>query len=77
MRKAPVVSVVIPAFNAAAFVGAAIESCQRQTLSDIEILVVYPADGYWRLKPLPPPALALPESLRAPKDQRSSSPDQS
>ncbi len=25
---------------------------------DIEILVVYPADGYWRVKPLPPPALA-------------------
>lgn len=26
-------------------------------LGDIEILVVYPADGYWRVKPLPPPAL--------------------
>lgn len=24
----------------------------------IEILVVYPADGYWRLKPLPPPRFA-------------------
>ncbi|MCU0839628.1 MAG: hypothetical protein MUE49_13030 [Rhodospirillales bacterium] len=24
----------------------------------IEVLVLYPADGYWRLKPLPPPHLA-------------------
>ncbi len=24
----------------------------------IEVLVLYPADGYWRLKPLPPPQLA-------------------
>jgi hypothetical protein len=24
---------------------------------DVELLVVYPSDGYWRLKPLPPPHL--------------------
>ena len=40
MGKTPIVSVVIPAFNAAGSVGTAIESCQRQTLGDIEILVV-------------------------------------
>ncbi len=40
MGQTPIVSVVIPAFNAADFVGTAIESCQRQTLGDIEILVV-------------------------------------
>ncbi len=40
MATGPTVSVVIPAFNAAAFIATAIESCQRQTLGDIEILIV-------------------------------------
>lgn len=31
---------------------------RREAKADIEILVVYPADGYWRAKPLPPPQLA-------------------
>ena len=30
----------------------------RKGERDIEILVVYPADGYWRAKPLPPPQLS-------------------
>jgi hypothetical protein len=30
---------------------------RRGPQRDIEILVVYPADGYWRAKPLPPPQL--------------------
>ncbi len=30
----------------------------RAPTRDIEILVVYPSDGYWRPKPLPPPGLA-------------------
>jgi hypothetical protein len=30
----------------------------RHPARDVEILVVYPSDGYWRPKPLPPPALA-------------------
>lgn len=30
----------------------------RRPGRDVEILVVYPSDGYWRAKPLPPPALA-------------------
>ena len=36
----PLVSVVIPAFNASKHVHAAIESCLGQTLTNIEILVV-------------------------------------
>lgn len=35
-----------------------VQLLKRGPLRDIEILVVYPADGYWRVKPLPPPALA-------------------
>jgi hypothetical protein len=31
---------------------------RREPKADIEILVVYPADGYWRAKPLPPSQLA-------------------
>jgi hypothetical protein len=34
-----------------------VQLLKRGPRRDIEILVVYPADGYWRLKPLPPPAL--------------------
>ena len=47
------------------FVGGALERglhlvqlLKRGAQRNIEILVVYPADGYWRVKPLPPPALA-------------------
>ena len=36
----PVVSVVIPAFNAQAFIANAVHSAQVQTLSDIEIIVI-------------------------------------
>lgn len=39
-RKAPKVSVVIPAYNVDRFVARAIESVQNQTLADIEVLVV-------------------------------------
>ncbi len=35
-----------------------VQLLKRAPARDIEILVVYPSDGYWRLKPLPPPALA-------------------
>jgi hypothetical protein len=35
-----------------------VQLLRRGPPRDIEILVVYPSDGYWRLKPLPPPALA-------------------
>jgi succinoglycan biosynthesis protein ExoO/succinoglycan biosynthesis protein ExoU len=38
--RAPLVSVVIPAFNAEATLAATVASAQRQTLADIEILVV-------------------------------------
>ena len=34
-----------------------VQLLKRGPQRDIEILVVYPADGYWRLKPLPPPSL--------------------
>lgn len=34
-----------------------VQLLKRGTPRDIEILVVYPADGYWRAKPLPPAAL--------------------
>jgi succinoglycan biosynthesis protein ExoO len=40
MSQGLVVSVVIPAFNAARFIGVAIESCRRQTMPDFEVLVV-------------------------------------
>lgn len=36
----PMVSVLIPAYNVAAFIGAAVESALTQTLSDIEVIVV-------------------------------------
>jgi glycosyltransferase involved in cell wall biosynthesis len=36
----PLVSVVIPAYNCAATIGASIESARRQTVMDLEILVV-------------------------------------
>ena len=38
--NAPLVSVIIPAFQAAAYIGDTLSSAQRQTLEDIEILVV-------------------------------------
>ena len=34
-----------------------VQLIKRAPTSEIEILVVYPADGYWRVKPLPPPGL--------------------
>ena len=34
-----------------------VQLIKRGPRGDIEILVVYPADGYWRAKPLPPPTL--------------------
>jgi hypothetical protein len=34
-----------------------VQLIRRGGLRDVEILVVYPADGYWRVKPLPPPTL--------------------
>jgi len=37
-----------------------VQVIRRRPVGDIELLVVYPSDGYWRLKPLPPPH--LPES---------------
>jgi len=40
MNSTPVVSVVIPTFNRAPYLSTAIESLRRQTLSDIEIIVV-------------------------------------
>jgi glycosyltransferase involved in cell wall biosynthesis len=36
----PLVSVLVPAFNAAPFLAEALESARRQTLADIEILVI-------------------------------------
>lgn len=36
----PVVSVIIPAYNTAAYIGKAIESALKQTLSDLEVVVV-------------------------------------
>lgn len=39
-RSSPIVSVVVPAFNAAAYLGEALSSLRAQTLSDIEIIVV-------------------------------------
>ncbi len=34
-----------------------VQLLKRGPQRDVEILVVYPADGYWRVKPLPPPTL--------------------
>ncbi len=34
-----------------------VQLIRRRAQGDVEMLVVYPADGYWRLKPLPPPSL--------------------
>ena len=34
-----------------------VQLLQRRPTGDIEKLVVYPSDGYWRPKPLPPPNL--------------------
>jgi hypothetical protein len=34
-----------------------VQLIKRGPRGDIEILVVYPADGYWRVKPVPPGAL--------------------
>ena len=34
-----------------------VQLIRRRARGDVEILVVYPADGYWRVKPLPPPSL--------------------
>jgi len=34
-----------------------VQLIRRTPRGDIEILVVYPSDGYWRVKPLPPPGL--------------------
>lgn len=34
-----------------------VQLLRRGPVRDIEILVVYPSDGYWRPKPLPPPQL--------------------
>jgi hypothetical protein len=35
-----------------------VQLLKRGPPRDVEMLVVYPADGYWRVKPLPPPTLA-------------------
>lgn len=35
-----------------------VQLVQKRPERDIEILVVYPSDGYWRIKPLPPPGLS-------------------
>ena len=35
-----------------------VQLIRRRAQGDVEILVLYPADGYWRVKPLPPPSLA-------------------
>jgi len=34
-----------------------VQLLRRGPSHDVELLVVYPADGYWRLKPLPPASL--------------------
>jgi hypothetical protein len=34
-----------------------VQLIRRGARGDVEILVVYPADGYWRVKPLPPKSL--------------------
>lgn len=40
MLKAPIVSIIIPAYNARAFIERAIDSCLVQTYADYEIIVV-------------------------------------
>ncbi len=40
MSSDPVVTVVIPAYNAAAHLRAALDSCLRQTMADFEVIVV-------------------------------------
>lgn len=40
IARAPKVSIIIPAYNVDRYIGRAIESLQRQTLSDFELLVV-------------------------------------
>src|SRR5881296_2248939 len=39
-RAAPFISVVIPNYNGAGIIGACLESLERQTVSDFEVLVV-------------------------------------
>ncbi|MBY0447294.1 MAG: glycosyltransferase, partial [Hyphomonadaceae bacterium] len=39
-RPMPLVSIIIPAWNAAAFIRYPIQSCLRQSLPDLEVLVV-------------------------------------
>lgn len=34
-----------------------VQLIRRRAQGEVEILVVYPADGYWRVKPLPPKSL--------------------
>lgn len=34
-----------------------VQLIRRRAQGEVEVLVVYPADGYWRVKPLPPPSL--------------------
>ena len=34
-----------------------VQLIRRRAQGEVEVLVVYPADGYWRVKPLPPPTL--------------------
>jgi len=34
-----------------------VQLIRRRVQGEVEVLVVYPADGYWRVKPLPPPSL--------------------
>jgi succinoglycan biosynthesis protein ExoO len=36
----PLISVIVPAYNAHEYVAQAVESCQRQTITDLEIIVV-------------------------------------
>ncbi len=45
MAPAPRVSAVVPAFNAARYIGGAIDSLRSQTLADIEIIVVDDGSG--------------------------------
>jgi glycosyltransferase involved in cell wall biosynthesis len=40
MSRPPRISVIVPAFNTAAYIGEAIESVRRQTVSDWELIVV-------------------------------------
>lgn len=40
VNSCPIVSIIIPAYNVEGYIGRAIESLQRQTLTDYEILVV-------------------------------------